>query len=64
MVFYYDATYTFKGFINDYYRQVLCSYEMQKTNLNGQESYIVKHQQWQLSHIWRCFDVHAFSETF
>ena len=39
--FYYDATYTFKGFINDYYRQVLCSYEMQKTNLNGQEKLLL-----------------------
>ncbi|MDN3707438.1 hypothetical protein QW060_09880 [Myroides ceti] len=39
--FYYDATYTFKGFINDYYRQVLCNYEMQKTNLNGQEKLLL-----------------------
>ncbi|MDN3707636.1 hypothetical protein QW060_10930 [Myroides ceti] len=39
--FYYDATYTFKGFINDYYRQVLCSYKLQKTNLNGQEKLLL-----------------------
>ncbi|WP_448607551.1 DUF6705 family protein [Paenimyroides ceti] len=39
--YYYDTSYTFKGFINDYYRQVLCSYEMQKTNLNGQEKLLL-----------------------
>ena len=39
--FYYDTSYKFKGFINDYYRQVLCSYEMQKTNLNGQEKLLL-----------------------
>ncbi|MDN3707637.1 hypothetical protein QW060_10935 [Myroides ceti] len=39
--YYYNTTYTFKGFINDYYRQVLCSYEMQKTNVNGQEKLLL-----------------------
>ena len=38
---YYDATYTFRGFINDYYRQVLCTYKLQKTNLNGQEKLLL-----------------------
>jgi len=39
--FYYDNTYKFGGFINDYYRQVLCSYKLQKTNLNGQEKLLL-----------------------
>ena len=40
--FYYNNTYTFRGFINDYYRQVLCDYTMQKTNLNGQDKLLLK----------------------
>lgn len=35
--FYYNNTYQFRGFINDYYRQVLCDYTLRKMNVNGQD---------------------------
>src|SRR5690554_1299283 len=35
--FYNNSTYKFRGFINDYHRQVLCSYYMQKIDVGGQE---------------------------
>ena len=39
--FYYSNTYEFRGFINDYYRQVLCDYTLKKTNVNGQDKLLL-----------------------
>ena len=39
--FYHNNTYEFRGFINDYHRQVLCDYTMQKTNVNGQDKLLL-----------------------
>lgn len=39
--FYQNNTYTFRGFINDYYRQVLCDYTLQKTTINGQDKLLL-----------------------
>lgn len=39
--FYNKNTYEFRGFMNDYYRQVLCDYTMQKTSVNGQDKLLL-----------------------
>ena len=39
--FYYNNIYEFRGFINDYHRQVLCDYRLKKISVNGQDKLLL-----------------------